>query len=106
MDNQNGSFRITLVNQKKELNQTINVAEGEYILDVAEDEGIKHPYSCRSGSCFDCLAKVIEGNVEQTGKALSFLKPDEIKQGYILLCAASPTSDCTILTHQEEEYLA
>ena len=106
MDNQNGSFRITLVNQKKELNQTIKVTEDEYILDAAENEGIQHPYSCRAGSCLDCLAKIIDGNVEQTGKALSFLKPDEIEQGYILLCSSSPTSDCTILTHQEEEYLA
>lgn len=106
MNESNGSFKVTLTNPKKGINKTIRVAANEYILDLAEEQGVKHPYSCRSGSCFDCLAKVIEGHVEQTGKALSFLKPDEIKEGYILLCAASPTSNCTILTHQEEEYLA
>lgn len=106
MNDQNNAFCVTLVNEKKGLDQTIQVAGDEYILDVAEDKGIQHPYSCRAGSCFDCLAKIIDGEVEQTGKALSFLKPDEIEQGYILLCASSPTSTCTILTHQEEEYLA
>ncbi|MDJ0597978.1 MAG: 2Fe-2S iron-sulfur cluster-binding protein [Crocosphaera sp.] len=98
-------FKVTLVNSKRQLNKTIDVAPGEYILDVAESKGIEHPCSCRAASCFDCLGKIMTGNVEQTEKAESFLKPNELEEGYILLCAASPTSDCTILTHQEEEYL-
>ncbi|MEA5533876.1 2Fe-2S iron-sulfur cluster-binding protein [Crocosphaera sp. XPORK-15E] len=106
MNEQNTAFNVTLINPKKELHKTIKVAADEYILDMAEQEGIKHPCSCRAAACFDCLAKVIEGKVEQSGKALSFLRPHEIKEGYVLLCAASPTSNCTILTHQEEEYLA
>ncbi|MDJ0509635.1 MAG: 2Fe-2S iron-sulfur cluster-binding protein [Crocosphaera sp.] len=105
MNSNQTAFSVTLVNPKYKLNKTIKVASGEYILDIAEMRGIKHPCSCRAASCFDCLGKVISGNIEQTEKAESFLKPDELDQGYVLLCAASPTSDCTILTHQEEEYL-
>ncbi|MGK7940504.1 MAG: 2Fe-2S iron-sulfur cluster-binding protein [Crocosphaera sp.] len=105
MSQNKGSFQVTLINPKRKLNKTIKVASGEYILDIAESKGIPHPCSCRAASCFDCLGKIISGKVEQTEKAESFLKPDELDQGYILLCAASPTSDCTILTHQEEEYL-
>ena len=106
MNNTNESFVVTLVNEAKEFNKTIQVTEDEYILDVAEAQDIVLPYSCRNGCCFDCLGKVLDGQVEQSTKALEFLKPDEIKAGYVLLCAASPTSNCTILTHQEEEYFS
>ncbi|WP_013320487.1 2Fe-2S iron-sulfur cluster-binding protein [Gloeothece verrucosa] len=97
------TFTVTLINDKKEINKKILVREDEFILDVAEQKEIKLPYSCRAGACFDCLGKVISGKVEQTEKALEFLKPDELKAGYILLCAASPRSDCVIQTHQVEE---
>lgn len=106
MNKTNGSFSVTLVNEAKGFKETIQVAEEEYILDVAGSVNIDLPYSCRNGCCFDCLGKLIEGQVEQTAKALSFLKPDEIEAGYILTCAASPSSNCTIITHQEEEYFS
>lgn len=99
-------FAVTLVNEAKGLEKTIQVQPDEYVLDVAESEGIPLPCSCRAGSCFDCLGKVISGTVEQSDKALSFLKEDEIKAGYVLLCASCASSDCQILTHQEEEYFA
>lgn len=105
MSQQQEKFQVTLVNPKKQLKKTIDVASDEYILDVAELNGIEHPCSCRAASCFDCLGKVIAGNIEQTEKAESFLKSDELEKGYVLLCACSPTSNCTILTHQQEEYL-
>ena len=106
MNNTNNSFSVTLVNEAKGLNKTIQVAEEDYILDVAEAEDIELPYSCRNASCSDCLGKVLEGEVEQNARALEFLQPDEIDAGYVLTCAASPASNCTILTHQEEEYLS
>jgi ferredoxin len=99
-------YSVTLVNEGKGIDRTIKVSEDEYILDVAEEIGIELPYSCRSASCFSCLGKLLEGTVEQMPKALEILKDEEIKAGYILTCAATPTSNCKILTHQEEEYLA
>ncbi|MCU0537203.1 MAG: 2Fe-2S iron-sulfur cluster-binding protein [Hydrococcus sp. Prado102] len=99
-------FSVNLVNEAKELQENIQVAEGENILDAADDQGIELPYSCRAASCFDCLGKILAGRVEQTAQALTFLKPDEIEAGYVLLCAASPASDCTILTHQVDEFLS
>jgi ferredoxin len=98
-------FSVTLVNESKGIDRVIKVSEDEYILDVAEELDIELPYSCRNASCFNCLGKVIEGKVEQMPKALEILKRDEIEAGYILTCAATPLSDCKILTHQEEEYL-
>ena len=95
-------FSVTLINEAEGTNHTIAVSEDDLILDVAQDEGLDLPYSCRAGSCFDCLGKLVEGTVEQTEKATSFLKPKEIDEGYVLLCSASPTSDCKIITHYAE----
>lgn len=100
------TFSVTLMNEGKNLNRTLQVASDQYIQDVADEEGIELPYSCRAASCFNCLAKVVDGTVEQSDRAVAFLKPDEVKTGYILLCVSSPTSNCTILTHQEEEFLS
>ena len=94
------TYSVTLINEEQGINTTLQVGGDELILDVAEDQGVSLPYSCRAGACFDCLGKVLVGKVEQTDKALSFLKPDELAAGYVLLCSASPSSDCEILTHQ------
>ncbi len=93
-------YTVTLVNETTGLSVPIVVDEGELILDAAEDQGVELPYSCRAASCFDCLGILQEGTVEQSDKALDFLKPEELDQGYVLLCAATPTSDCRFLTHQ------
>jgi ferredoxin len=97
------AFSVTLINEKRGINKTFQVKEDEYILDLAEQEGIKIPYSCRVGVCFDCLCRVVKGEVVQTEKAMEFLRPEELEAGYVLLCAAYPRSNCTIITHQGEE---
>lgn len=51
------------------------------IVDIAEEEGVELPYSCRSGACFSCCAEIKQGaerlDHEKTGEKLIDTEPNE-----------------------------
>jgi ferredoxin len=93
-------YKVRLVNKAQNLDVTIECPDDKYILEAAEDNNIELPYSCRAGSCSTCLGKVTSGTIDQADQ--TFLDEDQMGNGFVLTCVAYPTSDVTVLTHEEE----
>ncbi len=86
------SFQITIQPSQHQF-----VAEADKsVLDAALAAGIVLPYSCRSGACSTCKAKVLSGSVEAGSSPAQILSADEIEAGFTLLCQARATSDLVI----------
>jgi 3-ketosteroid 9alpha-monooxygenase subunit B len=63
---------------------------GATVLQTARQLGMNPPYSCESGSCATCMAKLVEGTV--TMHVNDVLEDDEVEDGWVLTCQSVPTS--------------
>ena len=69
------------------------------ILDCASAAGLEVPFSCTSGVCGTCRAKVMEGEVRM---ARNFaLDKAEVAAGFVLTCQAHPLSERVVLSFDE-----
>nr|QWK41897.1 ferredoxin [Protohalopteris sp.] len=94
-------YKVKIVNEEEKIDQIIDCADDQFILEAAEDEGLLLPYSCRAGACSSCAGKVLEGLIDQS--AQTFLNDEQQADNFVLTCIAYPQSNCTIQSHMEEE---
>lgn len=86
------SFQVTIQPSQHQF----SADSDKSVLDAALAAGILLPYSCRSGACSTCKARVVSGTVEAGHSAEQILTPQEIHEGFTLLCQARATSDLVI----------
>ncbi|MEZ5840135.1 MAG: 2Fe-2S iron-sulfur cluster binding domain-containing protein [Hyphomicrobiales bacterium] len=85
------------------LGETIEVEEGQTILDAALRAGVWLPHACCHGRCGTCKVDVVDGEIEH-GDASSFALMDfERDEGKALACTATLVSDVTIEAEIEED---
>jgi ring-1,2-phenylacetyl-CoA epoxidase subunit PaaE len=69
------------------------------ILDAASAAGLEVPYSCTSGVCGTCRAKVMEGDVRMERNFA--LDKKEVASGFVLTCQAHPLTERIVLSFDE-----
>ncbi len=85
------------------LGQTIDIEEGQTILDAALRAGIYLPHACGHGLCGTCKVQVSDGEIEH-GEASGFALMDyEREEGLCLACCATVESDVVVEAEIDEE---
>ncbi len=69
------------------------------ILDAASAAGLEVPFSCTSGVCGTCRARVLEGEVRMERNFA--LDKSEVAAGFVLTCQAHPISALVVLSFDE-----
>lgn len=67
------------------------------ILDNVRAAGLPAPFACKGGVCATCRAKVTAGEV--TMKQNYGLSEEEVAEGYVLTCQATPVSEGVALSY-------
>jgi ring-1,2-phenylacetyl-CoA epoxidase subunit PaaE len=90
--------RITLV--RDGIRRDFDFQDGDpSLLDAAARAGLAVPYSCKSGVCATCRAKLLEGQVRMDRNFA--LEPAEVAAGFVLTCQAHPISGRVVISFDE-----
>lgn len=93
------SYQVTI----EPLGTTIEVAEGQTILDAALRQGVWLPFACGHGTCATCKVQVIDGFYD-VGEASPFALMDiEREEQKVLACCCKPESDMVIEADVDED---
>jgi len=69
------------------------------ILDAARSAGLEVPFSCTSGVCGTCRARLLEGQVRMERNFA--LDRKDVEAGFVLTCQAHPTTERVVLSFDE-----
>ena len=69
----------------------LHIQDDTNIVQALLDKNIEPPYSCLSGTCSTCMAKLVKGDVAMDVSI--GLEEDEKENGYILTCQAHPLTE-------------
>lgn len=93
------SFQLTI----EPLGETIEVDEGQRMLDACLRAGVWLPYACNHGLCGTCKVQVLSGEVEHNEASAFALMDVERDEGRTLACCATLASDVVIEADVDEE---
>ena len=69
------------------------------ILNAASDAGLEVPYSCKSGVCCTCRARLLEGEVRMERNFA--LEKHEVAAGFVLTCQSHPLTARVVISFDE-----
>lgn len=93
------SYQLTI----EPLGTTIEVAEGQTVLDAALRQGIYIPHACGHGLCGTCKVQLCDGEVDHGAANPFALMEVERDEGKTLACCATLQCDATIEAEIEDE---
>jgi 3-ketosteroid 9alpha-monooxygenase subunit B len=76
----------------------VHYQPGETLLETARRAGLRAPFSCESGSCATCMARLQEG--EATMRVNNALTPEEVTEGWVLTCQGLPKSPSVTVVYE------
>jgi len=77
-----------------------SLEKGESILEGGLRHGKALEYSCNNGTCGDCKAKLISGQVEKIGFSDYCFSREEKREGTVLLCCVTAAQDAVLEAHE------
>lgn len=80
---------------------TVDHHPGTTILQAARQMGMAPPFSCESGSCATCMARLVDGDA--TMNVNNALTDDEVADGWVLTCQAVPATSTVHVVYGHEE---
>jgi len=86
------SHRVTLLPSRHQF----NASSKQSLLKAGLESGLNLRYGCEGGSCGDCLARLVEGDIEATCHSDFVLSPQQKANQYFLSCCHAAVSDCYI----------
>jgi len=89
-------LKMSVTLNGRRMNVTFDPAKSS-ILDNVRAAGLPAPFACKGGVCATCRAKVIAGDVRM--KVNYGLSEQEVADGFVLTCQATPVSEGVVLTY-------